>query len=121
MRWAGRAETIKLFEAVGKLTDLQTLRLNGTNHYGNDSCYLTTGPETIAALASALTALPHLVELDLCWNSMQSEAADVLVARCSTLRGSLDSSCLRHNHIASGGWRPSRPRPWRARSRASRS
>jgi hypothetical protein len=72
---------------VGKLTDLQTLRLNETNLYGNDSCYLTTGPETIAALASALTALPHLVELDLCGNSMQSEAADVLVRALQHLTG----------------------------------
>jgi hypothetical protein len=70
---------------VGKLTDLQTLRLQGLCDQRID--YLSIDPETIAALASALAALPHLVELDLCGNSMPSESADVLTRALQHLTG----------------------------------
>jgi GTPase SAR1 family protein len=70
---------------VGKLTDLQTLRLQGLDQRKNR--YLTIDPETTAALASALAALPHLVELDLCCNSLPSEAADVLARELQHLTG----------------------------------
>ena len=53
---------------MGKLSDLQTLRLQELCN--KDGAYLTIDPETTAALASALAALPHLVELDLCGNSL---------------------------------------------------
>lgn len=65
---------------MGKLSDLQTLRLQelcNNIRLGVDrqiftlrTDYLTIDSETTAALASALAALPHLVELDLCGNSL---------------------------------------------------
>ena len=70
---------------MGKLTDLQTLRLQELCIESTN--YLTIDPETTAALASALAALPHLVELDLCGNSLPPAAANVLARELQQLTG----------------------------------
>jgi GTPase SAR1 family protein len=80
---------------VAKLTDLQTLRLQELCNFGRDPRgvqstrrrYWTIDPETTAALASALAALPHLVELDLCGNNLPPAAANVLARELQQLTG----------------------------------
>jgi hypothetical protein len=68
---------------VGKLTDLQTLRLQALCNDKTE--YLTIDPETTAALASALAALPHLEELDMRRNIFSAEAATALAGTLTRL------------------------------------
>ena len=86
---AGSEETTKLFQGLGKLTDLLALSLANSSDTlaSRPRGYLTWDSETANALACSLVGLPSLVELDLCGNSLPAEAGGEMLKQLTGLTG----------------------------------